>query len=65
MLPRSKLYPCSLSAITQGLGTAMQHADKKTENRAKTGVRKWKAENSENCHENSVQLRGDNSEIAV
>lgn len=65
VLPRSKLYPCSVSAITQGLGTAMQHAVRKMENRAKTGVRKWRAETSENCHENSVQLRGDNCEIAV
>lgn len=38
----SKLYLCSVSAVTWGLGTAMQHTDRKkgnTTKRAKMGDR--------------------------
>ena len=51
----SKFCPCSVNTITQGLGAATQHADRKKENKGKIGVQKWRAEQ----RDNSVQLRWD------
>lgn len=55
MFHMSKFCPCSVNAISQGLGAATQHMDKKKENKSKIGVQNWRAEQLGH----SVQLRWD------
>lgn len=59
MFHTSKFCPCSVNAITQGLGAAIQHTARKKENKGKIVVQKWRAEQLDN----SVQ-QGGMTEIA-
>lgn len=46
MFPMSELYLCSVTAITRGLGAAIQHTDRKKGNIAKS-MQKWRAEQTD------------------